>query len=133
VHKAEVPRPARSAARTDPGRAVPERSIPWRRLAPAIVLFSQNRIISTIMNTLLVVLVIRTFHRGMGVLGLIDAIAGLGFALGALVFAPVHRRYRAASILVAGSALSAVWILPSPCSASPGSPSPSCWRRSCTG
>ena len=107
-------RPAQPAVKNGADRAVRDRSIPWRRLAPAIVMFSQNRIITTVMNTLLVVLVIKTFHQGMGVLGLIDAIAGLGFTLGALAFAPVHRRYRAAIILVAGSALSAVCIIPQP-------------------
>lgn len=86
----------------------------WRRLAPPVVLFAQNRIVSTVMNTLLVVLVIKTFQKGMGILGVVDALAGLGFTAGALTFGLLHRRFSAISILFAGSILSGAFIFAQP-------------------
>lgn len=86
----------------------------WRQLTPAIVLFAQNRIVSTVMNTLLVVLVIKTFQQGIGILGAVDALAGLGFTVGALTFGLLRRRFSAISILFAGSVLSGVFIFPQP-------------------
>lgn len=100
--------------------AVPGRQTGWRPLIPPVVLFAQNRIVSTVMNTLLVVLVIKTFQKGMGILGVVDALAGFGFTAGALTFALLRRRFSAVSILVAGSVLSGLFIFPQPLLGVPG-------------
>jgi MFS transporter, DHA3 family, macrolide efflux protein len=110
--------PALAARRDAP--EPPPRPIPWRRLAPALVLFAQSRIMATIMNTLLVVLVIEVFKRGTGVLGVTDALAGLGFTIGALAFGRVHLKLPAPLIVVVGTGLAALFVFPQPLWGVPG-------------
>ena len=88
--------------------------VDWRRVAPAVALFAQVRTIPTIMNTLTVVLVIDVFEHGVGILGLTDALAAIGFGSAAAVFGRVHRRVGDLGAVAIGFGGAALWIVPQP-------------------
>lgn len=86
----------------------------WRRVAPAVILFAQVRVVPTVMNTLTVVLVIDVFDQGMGMLGLTDALAAVGFGSAALLFTRLHRRLGDLGATALGFGLCALFIVPQP-------------------
>lgn len=56
------------------------------------MLYALGNPIITVSNTLIVVLVIQTFQQGAGVLGVVDALAGVGFLVAAALYKIVSRR-----------------------------------------
>jgi MFS family permease len=69
-----------------PGPAGPARG-PVVRLG---LLFAIGTVIVTVANTLLLVVVVRRFHQGAGLLGVADALAGIGM----LTAATIYKRYQ---------------------------------------
>ncbi|GAA3091280.1 MFS family permease [Kribbella aluminosa] len=55
-------------------------------LGPLVVLFGQGLVVVTVFNALMPVLVVGEWHRGAGVLGVTDALGGVGFLLAATVY-----------------------------------------------
>ncbi|MGW6276833.1 MFS transporter [Kribbella sp. NPDC055071] len=55
-------------------------------LAPLALLFGQGLVVVTVFNALLPVLVIGEWHRGPAVLGVVDAVGGVGFLLAAVAY-----------------------------------------------
>ncbi|WP_432889695.1 MFS transporter [Kribbella sp. CA-245084] len=55
-------------------------------LAPLALLFGQGLVVVTVFNALLPVLLIGEWHRGPAVLGVVDAVGGVGFLLAAAVY-----------------------------------------------
>ncbi|MGZ0147860.1 hypothetical protein ACXJJ3_12390 [Kribbella sp. WER1] len=51
-----------------------------------VVLFGQGLVVVTVFNALMPVLVVGEWHRGAGVLGVTDALGGVGFLLAAAVY-----------------------------------------------
>ncbi|MFF0269761.1 MFS transporter [Kribbella sp. NPDC004536] len=75
------PVPAKSTTRVDsPSHPA---GIP---LAPLAVLFGQGLVVVTVFNALTPVLVVGEWHRGPAVLGVTDALGGVGFLLAAAVY-----------------------------------------------
>ncbi|MFJ1755063.1 MFS transporter [Kitasatospora sp. NPDC088134] len=70
--------PAAEAAATVPRRA------PLARLG---LLYALGNVVITASNTLIVVLVVQGFHQKAGVLGVVDALAGVGFTVAAVLYA----------------------------------------------
>lgn len=89
-------------------------TVDWGRLAPAVALFAQVRAVPTIMNTLTVVLVIDVFDQGVGMLGLTDALAAVGFGSAAALFGRVHRAVGDVGAIAVGFAGAALFIVPQP-------------------
>ncbi len=67
-----------------------------------MLLYAQGSITVTVFNALLPVFIIGELHRGGGVLGLVDAVGGTGFLLGAAAYKVVSRRAGDLRITVAG-------------------------------
>ncbi|HEY3514255.1 MFS transporter [Kribbella sp. NPDC051137] len=55
-------------------------------LGPLVVLFAQGLVVVTVFNALMPVLVVGEWHRGASVLGMTDALGGVGFLLAAAVY-----------------------------------------------
>jgi MFS family permease len=55
-------------------------------LAPLALLFGQGLVVVTVFNALLPVLLIGEWHRGPAVLGVVDAVGGVGFLLAAVAY-----------------------------------------------
>ncbi|WP_427896271.1 MFS transporter [Kribbella sp. GL6] len=60
--------------------------LPAAGLGPLVVLFGQGLVVVTVFNALMPVLVVGEWHRGASVLGLTDALGGVGFLLAAAVY-----------------------------------------------
>ncbi|GAA1115946.1 MFS transporter [Kribbella jejuensis] len=73
-------------------KKLPEASTPERRLVsglplvPLAVLFGQGLVVVTVFNALMPVLVVGEWGRSAGVLGVTDALGGVGFLLAAAVY-----------------------------------------------
>jgi MFS transporter, DHA3 family, macrolide efflux protein len=108
--------PVRAApdAAVDGDVGTPAPRIAWFQRLPGMMLFAQGKVIPTVMNTLLIVLVVRELHKTMSSLGVIDALAGVGFTAGALLFGRAQRRLGTAAVLIIGYILTSVFILAQP-------------------
>ena len=84
------------------------------------LLYALGNPIITVSNTLLVVLVIHTFRQGAGVLGVVDALAGVGFFLAAALYKLLNRRASNLHVALLGYAACAVFILLQPRFGVPG-------------
>ncbi|WP_433180485.1 MFS transporter [Actinoallomurus sp. CA-150999] len=75
-----------------------------RRVATGwlILLYAQGSVVVTVFNALLPVLVVGELHRGSAVLGLVDALGGLGFLLAAAAYRLVGRRFGDLRIALTG-------------------------------
>ncbi|GIG61398.1 putative MFS-type transporter YfiS [Longispora fulva] len=82
-----APAPVRAAAVSAPRAAVT--GVPLLRVG---LLYATCTVLTMVSNTLLVVLVYRGFHRGAGVYGLVDALAGIGFVTAAALYPRVAWR-----------------------------------------
>jgi MFS family permease len=71
------------------GHPVATLHLPIARLG---LLYALGNIVITLSNALLVVLVLQAFQRGAGVLGLVDALAGIGIMLAAAAYKRVSLR-----------------------------------------
>ncbi|MBU9809433.1 MFS transporter [Rahnella sp. SL6] len=78
---------------------------PWLML-----LYGIGNIIVTVSNMLLVMLVIKHFASGAGVLGLVDALAGVGVAVAAAMTPFLQKRFSLLTIVVIGYVANAVFI-----------------------
>jgi MFS family permease len=82
-----------------------------RRLRMGLgVLYALGHPVITVSNTLLVVLVIGTFREGAGVLGVVDALAGIGFFASAVLYKRLIRRVPDLRIALVGYLASAAFI-----------------------
>jgi MFS family permease len=72
------------------------------------VLYGSGRLVITASNTLLVVLILESFRRGPGFLGLVDTFAGVGVMLAAACFPRVTNRIRGPKLALLGMLGSAV-------------------------
>lgn len=73
----------------DPGAATFAGPAPVARLG---MLYAIGNVIITASNTLIVVLVVQGFHQKAGVLGVVDALAGVGVIVAAAAYTWLHRR-----------------------------------------
>lgn len=64
----------------------------FRVRGASALLFGMGRVVITVSNTLLVVLVIQYHGNGIEMLGLTDALAGLGVLVASLVFVRIHKK-----------------------------------------
>jgi MFS family permease len=74
------------------------------------VLYALGNPVITVSNTLLVVLVIGTFREGAGILGVVDALAGIGFFASAVLYKRLIRRVPDLRIALVGYLASAAFI-----------------------
>jgi MFS family permease len=74
------------------------------------LLYALGNVVITVSNTLIVVLVIRVFHQGAGVLGVIDSLAGIGVLIAAAVYKSVSTRVGNLRIALVGYLGCAVFI-----------------------
>jgi MFS family permease len=91
--------------------AAPPRRAPLARLG---LLYGLGNPVITVSNTVLVVLVIQTFRQGAGVLGVVDAIAGVGFLLAAVAYKLVNRRVPNLWLALAGYFACAAFVVLQP-------------------
>jgi MFS family permease len=78
------------------------------------ILYALGTGILTVTNTLIVVLVVRTFGQGAGVLGVIDALAGVGVLAGVALYKRATRRFDQLTIATAGYLGCAVFLYLNP-------------------
>jgi MFS transporter, DHA3 family, macrolide efflux protein len=78
-------------------RAVPKQisstALPLRMMIPFSTLFALGRVVVTAGNSLLLILVLKVHGSGMAILGLTDALAGVGVLLASLMFARINRTF----------------------------------------
>lgn len=88
----EMPSPAQPKRPTASGA-------PLARLG---LLYAVGNVVITVSNTVLVVLVINLFHQGAGILGITDALAGIGMLFAAACYKQISARFASLSIVCAG-------------------------------
>ncbi|MGW5053463.1 MFS transporter [Actinokineospora sp. NPDC004072] len=82
-----------------PGRAAPARP-PVRRLA---LLFTTGNINLMVSNTILTTLILQTFQQGAWMIGVVDALAGAGFIVGAACYGWVSTRIKGLRLALLGT------------------------------
>ncbi len=83
-----------------PERTEVEPGVPIKRLA---MLYSSGNIGTTVSNALLTVLILQTFNKGPGLLGVVDALAGAGFLIGAATYGWFAKRFKGLTLAVGGA------------------------------
>lgn len=83
-----------------PARTEVEPGVPIKRLA---TLYSSGNIGTTVSNALLTVLILQTFNKGPGLLGIVDALAGAGFLIGAASYGWFAKRFKGLTLAVGGA------------------------------
>jgi MFS family permease len=78
----------------------PARDVPIKRLA---MLYSSGNIGTMVSNALLTVLILHTFHKGPGLIGIVDALAGAGFLTGAAFYGWFAARVKGLTLAVLGA------------------------------
>jgi Major Facilitator Superfamily len=71
-------------------------------LARLGLLYAVGNVVITVTNTILVVLVINVFHQGAGILGVADALAGIGIMFAAASYKRISARFANLPIVCAG-------------------------------
>lgn len=84
----------------EPAAATPAEGIPIRRLA---VLYSSGQIGLMVSNALLTVLILQTFDKGPGLLGIVDALAFAGFLIGAASYGWLAKRTTGLKLALLGA------------------------------
>ncbi|HWD79409.1 MAG TPA: MFS transporter, partial [Kribbella sp.] len=77
-------------------------SAPRGALAPLALLFGQGLVVVTVFNALMPVLVVGEWHRGAAVLGMTDALGGIGFLFAAAVYRRSAQRFGDLRLAVGG-------------------------------
>ena len=103
-HAAEADKPASSSAQQG-GRDAAVIRKPWLML-----LYGTGNVIVTVSNMLLVLLVTRHFAAGAGVLGVVDALAGVGVAVAAAATPFLQKRFSLLAIIAFGYIANACFI-----------------------
>lgn len=83
------------AAEPEPGAAgptAPSRSDGRRPILRLGLLFATSTVLITVANTLLLVAVVKRFHQGAALLGVVDALAGIGILAAAVLYKRINRR-----------------------------------------
>lgn len=97
------PRPTTLPRATTPAPAAPAANpAPRGALAPLALLFGQGLVVVTVFNALTPVLIVGEWHRGAAVLGMTDALGGVGFLLAAAVYRRSARRFGDLRLAVGG-------------------------------
>jgi len=81
--------------------AVGDQKPPFRK-SMLMLLYGTGNVIVTVSNMLLIILVTHHFASGAGVLGLIDALAGLGVAIAAMLSPWLQKRLRLLTLVLIG-------------------------------
>lgn len=84
------------------GVAVDGEQKPPFRKSMLMLLYGTGNVIVTVSNMLLIILVTHHFASGAGVLGLIDALAGLGVAIAAMLSPWLQKRFRLLTLVLVG-------------------------------
>lgn len=92
-----APQTAESAADEPP--PVPVIRRPILRLA---VLYASGTVLITVVNTLLLVCIVFRFHQGAGLLGVVDALAGVGMMCAAAIYRRIKDRVDYRFLIMAG-------------------------------
>jgi hypothetical protein len=74
--------------------------VPVKRLA---MLYSSGNIGTMVSNALLTVLILQTFNKGPGLVGIVDALAGAGFLAGAASYVWFAKRFKGLTLAVLGA------------------------------
>lgn len=90
---------------TDTPSSEPAVRKPWLML-----LYGVGNIIVTVSNMLLVILVTKHFASGAGVLGIVDALAGVGVAIAAAITPLLQKRFSLLTIVIFGYVANALFI-----------------------
>ncbi|MEU8419035.1 MFS transporter [Amycolatopsis japonica] len=92
---------AEEAAATDPSAPVeaPVRQ-PIKRLA---LLYANGNIGLMVANVILTTLILQTFDQGAWMIGVVDALAGVGFIVGAAAYGKVSKRFKGIHLAVFGT------------------------------
>lgn len=103
-HAADADKPASSSAQQEGCDAAVIRK-PWLML-----LYGTGNVIVTVSNMLLVLLVTKHFAAGAGVLGVVDALAGVGVAIAAAATPFLQKRFSLLAIIAFGYIANACFI-----------------------
>jgi MFS family permease len=104
---AEAAAPAEPAATTHPEPAAPVDRRPILRLT---MLYAVGTVLITVENTLLLVLIVHRFREGAGLLGVADALAGIGMLVAATLYKKIKGRADYRYLITAGFVSCAVLI-----------------------
>ncbi|HEU5265986.1 MAG TPA: MFS transporter [Jatrophihabitans sp.] len=88
-------------------RLAQRRRPPIRRLA---ILYTSGNINLMVANVILTALILQTFHKGAWLIGVVDALAGLGFIVGAATYGKLSARFHGLELAVLCSLVCAVTI-----------------------
>lgn len=108
---------AAAAAEPEPATPVAVVKRPIVRLA---VLYATGTTMVTVVNTLLLVCIVFRFHQGAGLLGVVDALAGIGMVIAAAGYQRIKDKYDYRFLILAGWLVSipltmvqpiAVWVM----------------------
>ncbi|MDN3354226.1 MFS transporter [Actinomadura sp. DC4] len=94
--------------------AVPRSTAVPARTGRLILLYAQSSIVVTVFNALLPIFVIAELHRGSGILGVVDALGGLGFLLAAAAYRVISPRTEDLPIALAGFFLTGIVLVLQP-------------------
>jgi MFS family permease len=100
VHTAAETAPAPATEAADPPPVDAPGEVPVKRLA---MLYSSGNIGTMVSNALLTVLILQTFNKGPGLVGIVDALAGAGFLAGAASYVWFAKRFKGLTLAVLGA------------------------------
>jgi Major Facilitator Superfamily len=103
-----VPVPAGAVTATaagsadDAGHQAPPAPAVRRPILRLSVLYASGTVLITVVNTLLLVCIVFRFHQGAGLLGVVDALAGIGMLIAAALYRRVKDRFDYRFLILAG-------------------------------
>lgn len=97
---------ATEAVTTDPvdaaDRETPPPTVIRRPILRLAVLYASGTVLVTVVNTLLLVCIVFRFHQGAGLLGVVDALAGVGMMCAAAIYRRIKDRFDYRVLILAG-------------------------------
>jgi MFS family permease len=86
----------------DAGRPAPPAPVIRRPILRLAVLYGTGTVLITVVNTLLLVCIVFRFHQGAGLLGVVDAMAGIGMMCAAALYRRIKDRFDYRFLIMAG-------------------------------
>jgi MFS family permease len=86
----------------DAGQQAPPAPVIRRPILRLAMLYASGTVLVTVVNTLLLVCIVFRFHQGAGLLGVVDALAGIGMMCAAALYRRIKDRFDYRFLILAG-------------------------------
>jgi MFS family permease len=93
---------AATTGSADAGQQAPPAPVIRRPVLRLAVLYASGTVLITVVNTLLLVCIVFRFHQGAGLLGVVDALAGVGMMCVAALYRRIKDRFDYRFLILAG-------------------------------